>query len=113
MLSINFSTELQICGCSKMPELIEAISADDPETVSLLLANGADPNEKEPNGNTALHEAIKLGDFGIVQLLINNGADTRVKYHRDDAAERSSCPREAGDREIFTGDSRMYEGTKD
>ncbi len=43
-----------------------------------LLEHGADPNDRDRNGTTALLFACSEGDLELVELLIANGADTRI-----------------------------------
>jgi ankyrin repeat protein len=49
------------------------------EWVELLLANGADPNERDEKGNTALHAAMLAGDDFSARLLIDHGADIQAR----------------------------------
>jgi len=48
------------------------------EWMELLLANGADPNERDEKGNTPLHAAVLASDETSVRLLIDHGADVRA-----------------------------------
>lgn len=43
--------------------------------VKELLSAGADPNDRNTDGSTALTKAVQLGDPVIVQLLLQHGAD--------------------------------------
>ena len=52
----------------------------------LLLSFGANPNQKDKNGDTALHIAAKLGEEEIIMKLINAGADPTIKNNNDDYA---------------------------
>lgn len=49
------------------------------EWVELLLANGADPNERDEEGNTALLAALLRGDEGLARLLIGHGCDVNAR----------------------------------
>lgn len=45
------------------------------EVAELLLANEADMEAKDVNGNTPLHVAAQNQQTGLVQLLLETGAD--------------------------------------
>ncbi len=51
------------------------------EWVELLLANGADPNERDEDGNTALQAAILHGDDELARLFLVHGVDVNAKNH--------------------------------
>jgi ankyrin repeat protein len=55
-----------------------AVRQKQPETVSFLLAEGADVNCTNTNLQTPLHVASYLGDAGIAGLLIGKGADVTL-----------------------------------
>jgi len=44
------------------------------DLIRLLLDRGADPNERDGRGNTALMSAVQTGDTEMVRALIDNGA---------------------------------------
>lgn len=46
--------------------------------VSTLLADGADPNEQDGEGATALFVAARWGRTGVVEILLENGADPLI-----------------------------------
>ena len=46
-----------------------------PEAVKVLLKNGANPNSKDENLNTALHLAARFGNTEIVELLLKYDID--------------------------------------
>lgn len=56
-------------------DLIEAIEADDPQTVAELLQAGAESQARGPNGYTPLMLAAARGRLQILELLLHNGAD--------------------------------------
>lgn len=56
-------------------ELIEAIQSGDIGAVRQCLQTGADVNERDAQGWTALNWASAAGDAGIVNLLLQFGAD--------------------------------------
>ena len=47
-----------------------------PESVPLLLAQGADINAADQSGLTALHAAAAMGRTEVVRTLIESGADS-------------------------------------
>ena len=51
----------------------------DKEIAEILIAEGADVNAKNDNGQTSLHFAAIGGYMEIAKLLINNGADVNAK----------------------------------
>jgi len=53
-----------------------AVRSKDLETVKVLLANGANPND----GNV-LHEAVQMNALGIVLTLVGAGADRKQANH--------------------------------
>jgi len=56
--------------------LEDALSQKHLEIVKVLLAAGADPNEKvDTYGTTLLHHAVDTGDAGFVEALLARGAD--------------------------------------
>ena len=57
--------------------LTNAVSQGSPETVTLLLKAGADPDYTVDGDATALERAIHLGKKDMVILLLNAGADPR------------------------------------
>jgi ankyrin repeat protein len=64
------------------------------EILSLLLAFGADPNQRGVNDYTALHMAVGMEDLAAVRLLLDAGADPRVRTRIDEW----ETPREMADR---------------
>ncbi len=54
------------------------------ETAELLITNGADANQKNRDGGTALHGAAFLGHANVARLLIENGADVNAENYEGD-----------------------------
>ena len=79
---------LALVGCTDEPEpvapgeLVEAAARGDAETVSKLLARGADANERDAAGRTAVTAAVYAGSAEAVRALVTAGADVDL---RDDS----------------------------
>jgi ankyrin repeat protein len=58
--------------------LMEAVMNDDLEAVKLLLAHGADVNQRTDGQKTALQLAAGTGNFEVAQLLLAKGADPAI-----------------------------------
>ena len=63
--------------------LLNVIKANDAVEVSALLAAGADPNQKNRFGNSALTLAIGTGSLEIVTALVDAGADLKATGKKD------------------------------
>ena len=68
------------------PPLIQASDANDLKTVRQLLAQGANPNETDSTGFTALMAASNHGYTKIVELLLRSGADPNQTTSDDNSA---------------------------
>lgn len=73
ILIVGFSA-VNLINCSGQ-DLINAIKANNLETVSKLINSGIDINFAGINNETALIAATDLGNFEIVKELLNNGAN--------------------------------------
>ncbi len=60
------------------PILHTKVLKSDDEGVILAISNGADLNELDDLGNSALHWAVMRGDIEIVKILLEAGADPNV-----------------------------------
>src|SRR5262245_2492834 len=58
--------------------LIESIAAANTDETKRLLAQGADPNEQDPDARTALHHAASGGYSELVSLLARAGGDVNA-----------------------------------
>jgi ankyrin repeat protein len=56
------------------PPYREASSRDPLEALEVLLAAGANPNAKAPDGSTPLHQAVQARQVGIIRALVASGA---------------------------------------
>jgi ankyrin repeat protein len=56
------------------PPFREPGSRDPVEALNLLLAAGADPNAKAPDGSTPLHQAVEEQQVAIIRALVAGGA---------------------------------------
>ncbi|HKR11099.1 MAG TPA: ankyrin repeat domain-containing protein [Pyrinomonadaceae bacterium] len=59
--------------------LTQAVTSGDAKAVSAALANGADVDERNNGGQTAIILAVIFGHTHLVQLLVNSGADPRLR----------------------------------
>lgn len=56
------------------------------EAVEILLSSGADVNEANLDGNTALHAAASKGYAAVIQLLVDRGAKLNLKNQNGETA---------------------------
>ena len=59
--------------------LHEAVDADQPDVVQLLLLHGLNPDMQTKQGLTPLHLAVSKGLVNCVRALLENGADMSIK----------------------------------
>ncbi|MCG2710706.1 MAG: ankyrin repeat domain-containing protein, partial [Thermodesulfovibrionales bacterium] len=71
-----------MAGCVSMTPLSTAAKRGDINAVKELLNQGADVNEKNDSGNTALMSAALEGHPEAVKFLIEKGADVNAKNNR-------------------------------
>lgn len=64
--------------------------------VALLLAHGADPNQRGINDYTALHMAVAEQNLGAIDLLLKAGADRELKTRIDDYLTAGEMAHKAG-----------------
>ncbi len=66
-------------GLTPLLAATRACRAGRPETVTSLIANGADPNLADADGNTPLHHAALCADAGVAAILVDAGAAMEVR----------------------------------
>jgi len=72
-------------GAQGFTALIESACLGRPsEGARVLLANGADVNQKDDFGRTALHWAVVYQKLDVVQLLVSHGANVNIKDQSGD-----------------------------
>ncbi|XP_064113113.1 uncharacterized protein LOC135219888 isoform X2 [Macrobrachium nipponense] len=59
-----------------------AASFADVDTLSCLLARGADVNAANSDGATPLHDAVARGDEDIIRILLENGANLHIQCYK-------------------------------
>lgn len=87
-------------GLNNRPVLLAYVWRDDKQRVEKLLAQGADVNARDGDGDTALHGAARGGNVEITRLLLDKGANPNARnsqggtplmwaavYGHEDAAE--------------------------
>jgi ankyrin repeat protein len=62
--------------------LEDAAKSGDAEHARQLLDQGADPNERDGSGLTALHRAVAARHHDVVALLVARGADVNLSTER-------------------------------
>ena len=63
------------------------------DLVRVLLEGGGDPNSKNLEGSTCLHEAIQNGDLELIFLLLDFGADLSAKNNRRQTPKFFATPK--------------------
>jgi len=68
--------------------------------IELLLAFGADPNQRGLNDYTPLHMAVSEGNLAAIALLLEADADPRIRTRIDECETPREMAEKAGLREI-------------
>ena len=81
MVVKTYGESQQLSTEAKAPDISihKAARSGNIEAVKLLIANGADVNARDKDGETPLHKASSRGEKEIIELLIAKGADVNAK----------------------------------
>ena len=75
-----------------MAYLVEAVRRGDVQEVARLLAAGADPNVRDPDGDAPLHIAAEQCRADLAELLLKHGADPNAKNNEGKTpADLANC----------------------
>lgn len=82
------SSLLALSACSYNPtaDLTHAGAFDKVEYLEQYIAKGADVNEQDKSGDTALMNAVLFGNLSSVKYLITKGANVRLKNKSGETA---------------------------
>jgi cytohesin len=99
------------------PPFREAANRDPLEAMKVLLAAGADPNAKSPDGSTLLHQAVTARQVPIIRLLVEKGAKLDA-VNKDNltpllVAEKPDPPRTAAQMQQDPGVYRPHRDTRE
>jgi ankyrin repeat protein len=61
--------------------LCQAARSGDSETLAMLVRQGANLNQTDYNGRSAMHIASREGSYKVVEVLLQNDADKNTKDH--------------------------------
>ncbi len=67
--------------------MLAAVASDQVIAINWWLANGANPEQRDANGSTALIIAAKGGKLAATQTLLDHGADILAKDKRGKTPE--------------------------
>jgi uncharacterized protein len=70
---------LSSCTPHREIPLVQAAQRGDTQTVKALLSHGADPNQKDASGLTALILSVRAGAAPAVDMLLRHGADPNLR----------------------------------
>ena len=80
--ALSHGGETQPHTIVNVPTLVAAASNGHKDVVHALVNHGADVNQTDEKGRTAVSVATKAGHLEIVQLLVEKGADVKAKPRR-------------------------------
>lgn len=70
---------VQSCSNQPMPPLHLACLIQSPQLVATLLAHGADVNQPDRTGKTALHHAVEARSLALIKVLAGANADATIQ----------------------------------
>ena len=73
------SALIRTCGEEAMPPLHLACLVQAPELAAALLHHGADVNQPDRHGKTALHHAVKARSLALIRVLAAANADATIR----------------------------------
>ncbi|XP_076059863.1 uncharacterized protein LOC143036412 isoform X2 [Oratosquilla oratoria] len=82
LLAAGLSVNAQDNPLSRNTPLHWAASFADTDTITCLVARGADVNVANSNGATPLHDAVARGDPAVVKELLLLGANPHIQCHK-------------------------------
>lgn len=82
MIEGGFNVDFHAFGHE--PPLILAVKKERIAIIELLLEYGANPNLKDPDGNTALHYAVRMALPEAILSLLRHGAGTTIANTQDE-----------------------------
>jgi cytohesin len=91
VLGLVWSCGQSLANAQETP-LHKAAAAGDKELVVRLLAEGAEVNAKDKDGQTPLHFAAKKGHLDVAELLLSKGADVNAKEQDGDTPLHGVAP---------------------
>jgi uncharacterized protein len=87
-----------LCCTREIPGAVRRSDVDD--VIRLLLAHGADPNQRGINDYTPLHMAVAEGNLMAIQRLLDTGADPELRTRVDECETPLEMARAAGRADI-------------
>jgi len=75
----SFGVTWIVFSPSRFWELRDAVLTGDADEVALLARKGANLNQVDYNGRSALHMACAEGNYKVVEVLIQHGANVNMK----------------------------------
>lgn len=77
--------------------LSRCAACNQPQAVQLLLGQGANPNQQNPIGETALHQAVEYGNIDVAERLLRGGAEPGLQNHEGETPLHLACSKDNRD----------------